>query len=114
VDLASELRSGSSSCRSDAESLGHADGHAGHGERVSSSASQGARGCKRARLLRALPRGSSVRGRHEAPPARYDLNGNSRAENPLPAQSAQFVGAAGVGAKRREPARLRGLHLLVP
>jgi endo-1,4-beta-D-glucanase Y len=28
----------------------------------------------------------------------YDLNGTSRAENPLPAQSALFVGAAGVGA----------------
>jgi hypothetical protein len=28
----------------------------------------------------------------------YDLNGMPRAENPLPAQSALFVGAAGVGA----------------
>ena len=28
----------------------------------------------------------------------YDLNGAARAENPLPAQSALFVGGAGVGA----------------
>jgi hypothetical protein len=28
----------------------------------------------------------------------YNLNGTARAENPLPAQSALFVGAAGVGA----------------
>ena len=28
----------------------------------------------------------------------YNLNGQARPENPLPAQSALFVGAAGVGA----------------